>query len=78
VWQLQAQAGQGGDDPVGEAQLMIWFGSGGAQPVATAALTQSGLLLHRPRVGQFGDELGQPPARDAGEDTMRQGRAGPS
>lgn len=41
--QLQAQAGQGGDDPVGEGQLVGWSGSGLTPAVASAALAQPGL-----------------------------------
>jgi len=76
VWELEAQHDQGGYDPVGERQVVVGAGAFGPLSVTASAFPQSGLLLGGPRVGQLGDELGQPPARDAGEDTMRQGRAG--
>jgi len=78
VRELEAQADQGGDNPVGEDQVVTGTGTGGTQPASTTAFVQPGLLLGGPRVGQFCDQLAQPPTWDAGTDTMRQGRAGQS
>jgi len=74
---LEAQDHQGGDDPVGDDQLMVRAGSGGPQALMAATVAQAGFLLGGPRFGQLGDQLAQALAGDAGADAMRQGRAGP-
>ena len=77
--ELEPQHHQGGDDPVGERQLTIRARALSAQPVpATAPLPQPRFLLAGPRAGQLSDQLAQAATWQAGADTMRQGRAGPS
>jgi hypothetical protein len=78
VRELKAQADQRDDDPVGEDQVMAGAGAGGTQPATTTAFVQPRFPLGGPWVGQLGDQRAQPPATDAGTDTMRQGRAGQS
>ncbi len=78
VRELEPQHDQGGDDPVGERQLMGRACALGAQPGMTPALTQPGLLLRQPRAGQLLNQLAQTRAGEPRADTMRQGRAGPS
>jgi len=50
----------------------------GAQPVPAAPVPQPRFLLRQPRLGELLDQLAELAARQAGADTMRQGRAGPS
>jgi hypothetical protein len=57
VRELEAQHGQGGNDPVGEDQFVVGAGSSGALPVMASAFTQPGLLTCRPRPGQLRDQL---------------------
>ena len=76
--ELAPQHDQGDDHPVRKRQLMIGAGAFGAQPGMAPALTQPRLLLGKPRRGQLLDQLAGPAVRDTGEDTMRQGRTGPS
>ena len=79
VRELEPQHHQGGDDPVGERQLTVRARALSAPPVpATAPLPQPRFLLGCPRAGQFADQLAQAARWQAGADTMRQGRAGPS
>ena len=77
VRELETQHDQGGDDPVGEHQLVVRAGARDALALMAAAITQPGLLLRHPRPGQLGDQLAQGTRWDTGADTMRQGRAGP-
>ena len=76
--QLEPQENKRDDHPVGERQVMAGACAFGAQPVMAAAVTQPGFLLRQPRLGEFRDELAELATAEAGEDTMRQGRAGPS
>ena len=55
-----------------------WSGAGGAQAVVAPAFEQPGLLGRRPRAGEIGDEPAEAARLQAGEDTLAQGRAGPS
>jgi hypothetical protein len=75
--QLKPQDHQGGDDAVGEDQLMVRSSAGGPQTVVATALAQAGVLLGSSRLGQLGDQLAKALSTDAGADTMGQGRAGP-
>ena len=76
--ELEAQVNKGDDDPVGERQAVVRARSGRAQPLMTPALTQPGLLGGRPRAREIRDELAGPSRLQPGEDTLAQGRAGPS
>ena len=71
VRELEPQDDQGGDDPVGEHQVVTGARAGGPLPAAAAAITQPGLLRSDPRPGQLGDQLAEPAARDTSADTMR-------
>jgi hypothetical protein len=77
VRELEPQDDQGGDDPVGEYQVVTGTGADGALALMTAPIMQPGFLLRRPRPGQFGDQLAQTATRKASADTIRQGRASP-
>jgi hypothetical protein len=57
VRELKPQHHQGGDDPVGERQLMGRACALGAQPGMAPAFTQPGLLLRQPWAGQLLDQL---------------------
>ena len=76
--ELEPQDHQRDDHPVREHQLMAWACAFGAQPVPAAPVPQPRLLLRQPRLGELFDQLAELAARQAGADTMRQGRAGPS
>jgi hypothetical protein len=78
VGKLEPQVNEGDDDPVGERQVMIRARARGAHTVVAAAFAQPGFLGGHPGAGQFGDELAEPSRLQAGEDTLAQGRAGPS
>jgi len=79
VRELEPQDDQGSDDPVGERQFPVRARALSAQPVPAAPpLPQPRFLPRGPRPGQFGDQLAQTATWQAGADTMRQGRAGPS
>jgi hypothetical protein len=77
VGQLQAQDHQGGQDPVGEDQLVVGPGAGGTLAWVAAALVQGALARGGPRVGQLDDQLAKVLPGDPGEDRMREGRTGP-
>jgi hypothetical protein len=55
--ELEPQDDQGGDDPVGEHQVMTGARAGRPPPAATAPIAQPGFLLRRPRPGQLIDQL---------------------
>jgi hypothetical protein len=78
VRELKAQVNQGGDDPVGERQVVVRAGAGGALALVPAALKQPVFPGGGPRHGQFPDQPGQMRAAYPGPDTIRQGRAGQS
>jgi hypothetical protein len=78
VRELEPQVNEGDDDPAGERQVVVRPGPGSAQPVMTPALAQPGFPRGRPRTGEAGDEPAEPPRLQPGEDTLAQGRAGPS
>jgi hypothetical protein len=78
VWELTTQDDQGGDDSVGEHQLVVGTGPDGSATSVAPAFEQSGLQLCLPGAGEFGDQLAEAFSGQAGADTMRQGRAGPS
>ena len=77
VGQLEAQDHQGGQDSVGEDQLVVGPGAGGMLAWMAAALVQGALVGGGPRIGQLGDQLAQVLPRQAGEDRMGEGRTGP-
>jgi hypothetical protein len=77
VRELEPHDDQGGDDPVGEHQIVAGACAGGPLPGAAAAITQPGLPRGLPRPGQLDDQIAQLAPRDTRADTMRQGRAGP-
>ena len=78
VRELEPQVNEGDNDAVGERQVMSRPGTRGAHALVTPAFTQPGLLSGRPGAGESGDELAEPSRLKAGEDTLAQGRAGPS
>jgi hypothetical protein len=78
VRKLKPQDHQRDDHPVREHQLMVRTCAFDAQPVPAATAPQPRLLLRQPRLGELFDQLAELAARQAGADTMRQGRAGPS
>ena len=59
VGQLEAQDHQGGQDSVGEDQLVVGPGAGGPLAWMAAALVQGALVGGGPRIGQLGDQLFQ-------------------
>ena len=79
VRQLEPQHYQGGDHPVRERQLPARASTRGAYPLPpTTPLTQPRFLLRQPARRELLDQLAKLAVADAGADTMRQGRAGPS
>ena len=78
VRKLKPQVNEGDDDPVGKRQVVVRAGARRAHPLVAAALAQPGLLRSRPRSREIRDELAEPPRLQPGEDTLAQGRAGPS
>jgi hypothetical protein len=78
VRELEPQGDEGGDDPVGERQVMVRARAGRAEPLVAPALEQPVFPGSRPRTGQLPDQPGQMLAADPGPDTIRQGRAGQS
>jgi hypothetical protein len=78
VRKLKAQVNQGGDDPVGERQVVVRAGAGGAPALVPAPAKQPFFLGGSPPRGQFPDQPGQMRAAYPGPDTIRQGRAGQS
>jgi hypothetical protein len=75
VGELVAQDDEGDDDAAGERQLAVRARAGGAQTLVTSAFKQPGLLAGGPLAGQAGDEPAEAARREAGEDTLAQGRA---
>ena len=78
VRELVAQADQGDDDTVGEGKVAVRAGAGCAQALMTTAFAQPGLLRGHPVAREAGDEPAEAARLQAGEDTLAQGRAGPS
>ena len=78
VRELEPQVNQGGDNAVGERQVVVRARAGGPLALVSPAAAQPAFPGFHPRPGQFLDELAQRSAADPGADTMRQGRAGPS
>jgi hypothetical protein len=70
VRELKAQVNEGGDDPVGERQVMAGPRSGGALPFVSPSLAQPVFPGGLPRSGELRDQLAQPTALDPGPDTM--------
>jgi hypothetical protein len=77
VGQSEAQDHRGGQDSVGEDQLVVGPRAGGTLAWIAAALVQGVLVGDGPRIGQLGDQLARVLPRQAGEDRMGQGRTGP-
>ena len=78
VRELVAQVNEGDDDAVGEGKVVVRAGAGCAQALVTPASAQPGLLAGHPAAGQIGNQLAEAARLQAGEDTLAQGRAGPS
>ena len=76
--ELEPQVNEGGDDTVGERQVVVRAGAGGPLALVSPAAAQPVFPGFHPGAGQLADQLGQRPAAEPGADTMRQGRAGPS
>ena len=76
--ELEPQVNECDDDAVGERQVVVRARAGGALALVSPPAEQPVFLGFRPGAGQLLDELAQGPAAEPGEDTMRQGRAGPS
>jgi hypothetical protein len=77
VRELEPQRHEGDDDPVGEHELVVRACPGRAQPLMFPPIAQPVFPGGHPGTGQLPDQLAQRAAADPGEDTMRQGRAGP-
>jgi hypothetical protein len=75
--QLEAQAHQGGQDPVAEDQLVVGAGAGGTLAWVAAALVQGALVGGGPRVDKLSGQLAKVLPGDPGEDRMGEGRTGP-
>ena len=78
VRELVAQVNEGDDDAVGEGKVVVRAGARFAFAVVTSAFAQPGVFPGGPGSGEFGDELAEASRLQAGEDTLAQGRAGPS
>jgi len=78
VRELKPQVNQGRDDPVGKRQVVAGARAGGPLALVSPPAAQPVLPGSHPGTGELLDELGQPAAAEPGQDTMRQGRAGPS
>jgi hypothetical protein len=78
VRKLEPQVNEGRDDPVSKRQVAVRAGARSPDALVTPAFAQPVFLGSQPGAGQLADELAQRSAADPGEDTMRQGRAGPS
>jgi hypothetical protein len=76
--ELVAQVDEGDDDAAGERQVVVRAGAGGAQALVSPAFEQPGVFRGGPGPGEFGGELAEAARLQAGEDTLAQGRAGPS
>jgi hypothetical protein len=77
VGQLEAQGDQGGQDPVGEDQLVVGAGASGALAWVAAAGEQGGLVGGGPRLGELGEQLAEVLPGQPGEARIGQGRTGP-
>ena len=60
--ELEPEDDQGGDDPVGEHQVVAGARAGGPLPVTAPAIPQPGFLRGLPRRGQLADQFAQPAA----------------
>ena len=78
VRELEAQVNEGDDDAVGERQVVVRARARCAHALVTSASEQPGFLRGRPGISEPGDEPAEPSRLEAGEDTLAQGRAGPS
>jgi hypothetical protein len=76
VGELKTQVNEGDDDAVGERQVVVRAGAGGAQAAVAPALAEPGFLRGAPRAGEAGGELAEPSRLQPGEDTLAHGRAG--
>jgi hypothetical protein len=78
VRELETQVDEGDDDAAGERQVVVRARARGAHPLVTPAFAQARLLGGGPGAGEIGDEPAEPLRLQPGEDTLAQGRAGPS
>ena len=78
VRELESQLDEGDDDAVSERKVVARARARGSHPLVTSAFEQPGLLGRLPGIGEADGEPAEPSRLEAGEDTLAQGRAGPS